>query len=141
MNATMIVENFRRVVTTQYFDFNGRTARDPFWYYVLAYVVLYAAVSIVQSVFGFHGMTPYGYYDYSPRPLTGLLALGLLLPGLGIAARRLHDIDRSAWWLLIGIVPFVGWLVLIYWYVQPGTAGSNQFGPDPKDTVAAPPLA
>jgi uncharacterized membrane protein YhaH (DUF805 family) len=133
MDANVIVENFRRIVTTQYFDFNGRTRRQVFWYYVLAYVVIYVAVSIIESVLGFGGgWTPYGFIHYSPKPLTGLLTLALLLPNLGIAARRLHDIDRSAWWLLLGVIPIVGWLVLIYWYVQPGTAGSNQFGADPK---------
>ena len=132
MDANAIVENFRRIVTTQYFDFNGRTRRQVFWYYVLAYVVIYIAVSIVESIFFGGGMMPYGYGFYRPQPLTGLLSLALLLPSLGIAARRLHDTDRSAWWLLIGIIPIVGWLILLYWYVQPGTVGSNQFGPDPK---------
>lgn len=131
MDANTIVENFRRIVTTQYFDFNGRTRRQVFWYYVLAYVVIYIAVSIVEPIF-FGGPAMYGYGYYRPQPLTGLLTLALLLPSLGIGARRLHDIDRSAWWLLIGIIPIVGWLVLIYWYAQPGTVGTNQFGPDPK---------
>lgn len=138
MDPKAIVENFRRVVTTQYFDFNGRTDRQVFWYYVLAYVVIYIVLHILESIFGFGGVSPYGYfYYYNPRPLTGLLTLALLLPSLGIGARRLHDIDRSAWWLLIGLIPIVGWLVLIYWYAQPGTSGANQFGADPKESPAA----
>jgi uncharacterized membrane protein YhaH (DUF805 family) len=130
MDVKAIVENFRHIVTTQYFDFNGRTAREPFWYYILAYVVLIVAASILETVlFGNPLMYSYGYH---PRPLTALLSLALLLPNLGITARRLHDIDRSAWWMLVGLIPFAGWLVMIYWCVQPGTSGSNQFGSDPK---------
>jgi uncharacterized membrane protein YhaH (DUF805 family) len=139
MDANAIVENFRRVVTTQYFNFDGRTGRPVFWYYVLAYLVIYIGLSIIESVFGFDAVTPFGMYYYHPRPLTGLLTLALLLPSLGIAARRLHDIDRSAWWLLIGIIPVVGWLMLIYWYAQPGTSGANQFGPVPETAAAATP--
>ncbi len=141
MDANAIVENFRRIVTTQYFDFNGRTRRQVFWYYVLAYIVIYIAVSIVESIFFGAIVMPYGYGFYRPQPLTGLLTLALLLPSLGIAARRLHDTDRSAWWLLVGIIPIAGWLVLLYWYVQPGTVGSNQFGPDPKGVITTPPPA
>lgn len=136
MDANAIIENFRRVVTKHYVDFDGRTGRQVFWYYVLVFVLIYAALSIVESIFGFGGVTPYGFYYYQPRPLTGLLSLALLLPSLGIAARRLHDTDRSAWWLLVAFIPVVGWLVLIYFYAQPGTAGSNQFGPVPEDVVA-----
>lgn len=134
MDVNGIVENFRRIVTTQYVDFNGRTAREPFWYYVVAYVVLMIIASVLENIL-FGGPSIYGY-AYRPSPLTGLLTLALLLPSLGIAARRLHDIDRSAWWLLIGIIPIVGWIVLIYWYVQPGMAGANQFGGDPKPAGA-----
>ncbi len=135
MDANTIVENFRKVVTTQYVDFNGRTARTPFWYYVLAYVVLYVAASILDSVFVGAAFTPFGVMYYNPRPITGLLVLALLLPTLGISVRRLHDINKSGWWILIGLIPVVGWLVLIYWYAQHGTKGTNPFGEDPAPFV------
>ena len=149
MDPNAVVETFRRTVTEHYVDFQGRCARREFWYYVLAYVVCYIILAIIQGIIG-------------TSLLTGLFSLALLLPGLGISVRRLHDIDRSGWWLLIGVVPAVVggllsvlafmsgsvgfgfalmaliWLaclaafaLLIYWYVQPGTTGSNQFGPAP----------
>jgi uncharacterized membrane protein YhaH (DUF805 family) len=130
MDVHAIIDNFRRTVTAQYFDFNGRTARAGFWYYMLVYVLLYIVVSILESILGFGAITQYGNYYYQVRPLTGLLTLALLLPNLGIGVRRLHDTNHSGFWLLIGLIPIVGWLVLIYWYVQPGTVCANRYGDD-----------
>ena len=73
----------------------------------------------------------------TPRPgnrttrLNGLYSLAVLLPGLGVGVRRLHDTDRSGWWLLISLVPLVGFILLIIWLARPGDAGPNRFGPDP----------
>jgi len=120
-----IVTWFQKVVTQHYFDFNGRARRSEFWYYTLCYFIIAIALSILDGMLGFANM------------LASLLALALLLPSLGVGVRRLHDIDRSGWWILIGLIPLVGWIVLIYWYAQPGTAGSNQFGADPKAGTAA----
>ena len=61
-------------------------------------------------------------------PLSLLLGLGLILPNLAVGARRLHDIDRTACWLLLGLVPVVGFLVPLFFYVRRGTPGSNRFG-------------
>ena len=99
MDPNAVVEVFRRTVTEHYVDFQGRCARRDFWYFVVGYVVLYIGVAIVQSII------------LSSALLTGLLSLAMLLPGLGIAVRRLHDIDRSGWWILIGVVP--GFLAIL----------------------------
>ena len=69
--------------------------------------------------------------------LAGLFVLAVFLPYLGVSVRRLHDINRSGWWILIGFVPLVGALLLIYWYVQPGTPGKNDYGSDPKAAAVA----
>jgi uncharacterized membrane protein YhaH (DUF805 family) len=61
-----------------------------------------------------------------------VFALAVLIPSLAVVFRRLHDLDKSAWWILIGIIPLIGSLLLLYWFCQPGTSGSNQYGPDPK---------
>jgi uncharacterized membrane protein YhaH (DUF805 family) len=60
-----------------------------------------------------------------------LFGLATFLPGLAVTARRLHDIGRSGWWMLLWLVPLVGWIVLIVWYCQPGQPGTNQYGPNP----------
>ena len=65
-------------------------------------------------------------------PISALVSLGLFLPGLAVAVRRLHDVDRSGWWLLLAFVPLIGIIVLIVWWCTEGTRGPNRFGPDPK---------
>jgi uncharacterized membrane protein YhaH (DUF805 family) len=120
MDVNAIIENFRNVVTNHYVDFQGRARRTVFWYYVLAYFVIYVVLAIIDSILGISGV------------LAGLFSLALLLPGLGLYFRRIHDINRSAWWLLIGFIPIVGIIVLIYWFAQPGTVGPNEYGADPK---------
>ena len=66
-------------------------------------------------------------------PLTGLFALGILIPHLAVMVRRLHDTDRSGWWLLLGLLPLLGGLVLLIFFIIGGTRGPNRFGPDPVE--------
>jgi uncharacterized membrane protein YhaH (DUF805 family) len=108
---------FITVVTQHYFDFNGRARRAEYWWYALANIVISVILGAVQSLLGI-GQLP-----------TNLLSLALLLPSLGVAVRRMHDIDRSGWWIL---APFYN----IYLLAQPGSVGTNQYGPDPKAATA-----
>ncbi len=68
--------------------------------------------------------------------LSMVYSLAVSLPYLAVSVRRLHDIDRGGWWLLISLVPLIGALVLLVFAVQDGTAGENRFGPNPKETAA-----
>jgi uncharacterized membrane protein YhaH (DUF805 family) len=70
--------------------------------------------------------------------LAAIYGLAILLPGLALAFRRLHDTDRTAWWLLIILVPFAGWIVLLVFACLEGTPGPNKYGPDPKGVGNAP---
>jgi uncharacterized membrane protein YhaH (DUF805 family) len=78
-----------------------------------------------------------GTYDLETEGglLSGLFILGTLLPSLAVTVRRLHDTDRSAWWLLISLIPLVGHAVLLYFLIQDGDETANEFGPDPKAAV------
>ena len=62
---------------------------------------------------------------------TGIFSLVVLLPGIAVGVRRLHDLDRIGWWLLLAFVPLVGTIILIVWFCTRGTPGPNRFGPDP----------
>jgi uncharacterized membrane protein YhaH (DUF805 family) len=120
MEPKAVIDTFVNVVTKRYVDFQGRARRQEFWYFFLAVFVLGFLVGIVQQLLGL------GY------ALSSLLSLALLLPNLGLSVRRLHDTNRSGWWLLLILIPILGWLALLYFYVEAGTSGSNTYGADPK---------
>lgn len=95
-------------ITKHYFDFEGVTARRPFWMFVLFNFLVGLGLGIVLGILHL-------------RPLASLYSLALLPPSLGIAVRRLHDSGKSGWWLLAGLVPVLGWIYVIYLYCQPTT--------------------
>lgn len=111
-----IANGFRNYVT-----FSGRAARSEFWYWTLFNVLLGIGAGILDGAL-------LSDNDYSP--ISSLVSLALFLPSLAVAFRRLHDIDRTAWWLLLGFTG-IGIIVLIYWDCQKGTDGPNRFGADP----------
>ncbi len=63
--------------------------------------------------------------------LATIWGLAILLPSIGVGVRRLHDLDKSGWWLLLCLIPIIGFLVLLFWFIQQGTRGQNRFGADP----------
>ncbi len=91
-----------RTCFTKYADFNGCAKRPEFWWWVLF-------VFVVSLVLGFVSQL-----------VSGLFSLATLVPSIAVTARRLHDTDRSGWWQLIGLVPVIGWIVLIIWCAQEG---------------------
>ena len=102
---------------SNYVRFEGRASRSEFWYWVLFAFLVGVVTQIIDAVIG--------------MPLTNAIAgLGLLLPNLAVGARRLHDLDRTAWWLLL-ILTGIGAILLIIWDCMKGTDGPNRFGPDP----------
>lgn len=123
-----------RTGLSKYVDFSGRARRSEFWYFVLFTFLVGIVASILDSILGTD-------YDTSGGLINTLASLALLLPSLAVAVRRLHDIDRSGWWILLGIIPIVGWIIVIVWYCTDTKPGDNQYGPDPKNgpTGAYPP--
>lgn len=120
-----------------YITFSGRAARSEYWWFALFNVVVATVIGLVEGGGSGHMGGGGMMYSYNAGIIGTLWSLGNLLPGLALAVRRLHDKDRSGWWLLIGIIPLIGWIVLLYWYVTKGTEGSNRFGPDPLAADAA----
>lgn len=92
--------------------------------FILVNAIVCIVLNIIQMIIGLE--LPY---------LTMLYSLALLLPNIAVCMRRLHDIDRTGWWLLMMFLPIIGWIVLLVFYCQPGTAGANRFGEDPKAAV------
>ncbi len=75
----------------------------------------------------------FGFALEDNGPVSIVQSLAFLVPSISVSIRRLHDIDRSGWWLLLVLVPIIGWLVLLIWECTDGTSGTNRFGPDPKN--------
>ena len=113
----------------KYAEFGGRAGRREYWMFALFIFLVAMGISIVNLlVTGVTGSSTAGV----PIMLVyGLFLLGSLIPSIAVTFRRLHDTDRSAWWLLIGLIPFLGSIVLIVFYCLPGTPGPNRFGPAP----------
>jgi uncharacterized membrane protein YhaH (DUF805 family) len=120
----------------KYADFTGRARRKEYWSFFLLCLVGAVVLSLIDGILGMGGMIG-GVYG----PLTTLFLLALLVPSIAVGVRRLHDTDRSGWWILIAFVPFIGGLVLLVFYVLEGTRGPNQYGPDPKAGEGAAPSA
>ncbi|ARE41894.1 Integral membrane protein [Rhodovulum sp. P5] len=114
-----------KTVLSKYATFSGRAPRGEYWWWVLFVFIVLFITGMIDAVI-FAPMTGGG--PDAGQPLSFLVSLGLLLPNLAVGVRRLHDIDKSGWWLLIGLIPILGALVLIYFFVQKGTEGGNRFG-------------
>lgn len=108
-------------VLKQYAVFSGRARRTEYWMFVLCNVIVMLLLGMVDKLIGGDN-----------ELISSIYSLAVLLPSLAVAARRLHDTDRSAWWLLLGLIPIIGTLVLIYFMVCNGQQGPNRFGDDPK---------
>lgn len=99
----------------QYVGFSGRAPRSEFWYFQLFAVLLGIGAAILD-----------------PTGVIGaLVSLALLLPSLAVSVRRLHDTNRSGWWILIALIPLIGIIILIVWWVSQGERQANRFGSPP----------
>lgn len=111
-------------VLKKYAEFSGRARRKEYWMFFLFNVLIAIALAVVEGMVG------------SPGVVGGLYSLAVLIPGIAVAVRRLHDTGRSGWWLLISLIPLIGTIVLIIFLVQEGAAEDNDFGANPKLAAA-----
>jgi uncharacterized membrane protein YhaH (DUF805 family) len=119
----------RTVLLEKYATFSGRARRSELWWFVLFSIIVSAILSVLDGLL--FGTAP----DGQPVSiLNALYSLAVLLPSIAVGARRLHDTGRSGWWLLLALIPVLGFLVLIFFYVQRGEDGANQYGANPIPT-------
>jgi uncharacterized membrane protein YhaH (DUF805 family) len=111
-------------VFRNYATFSGRAPRSEYWYFALFAFLVCVATSIVDML-----LFPI-WTNFSP--LNSLASLALLLPSIAVGVRRLHDIDRTGWWVLIAFT-IIGLFLLLFWACVRGTPGPNRFGPDPLE--------
>lgn len=114
------------VVGQKYCDFSGRASRSEYWWFCLLMAIISFGIGFISGIItGVSGSGTFG------RILQGIVSLAFLLPSLGVAVRRLHDINKSGWWLLLGLIPVVGAIILIVWYCQPSDPRPNAYGEEP----------
>jgi uncharacterized membrane protein YhaH (DUF805 family) len=117
-------------VLRKYAVFYGRSRRKEYWYYFLINFVIITALLLIDDQLGW--INP----EAGMGVLSGIYALAVLIPGIAVAVRRLHDSDRTGWWVLIALIPIIGPIVLIFFLIQDSTPGENRFGPNPKGIAA-----
>lgn len=123
-------ESVRTVLKEKYATFDGRAPRSEFWWFFLFSVIVQAVLNFLLG-----GPADEDAYIGLGGAIMGLTAfaisLALLIPTIAVGIRRLHDTDRSGWWILIALIPLIGGIVLLVFYALQGTPGANRFGPDP----------
>lgn len=104
----------------KYATFSGRARRKEYWMFILFNMLVAFGVNIVDAVLGMEGVLAAGY------------SLAALIPAWAVFTRRMHDIGKSGWWWLIGLVPVVGAIVLLVFACKDSEPGDNAYGPNPK---------
>lgn len=99
-----------KVCLKKYADFNGRASRAEFWWFILFQIIVSFVVGIISQWLAY------------------ICGLALLVPSLAVAWRRLHDIGRAGGYYFVGLIPLVGWIIVLLWYIKPGEPGANRFG-------------
>jgi uncharacterized membrane protein YhaH (DUF805 family) len=114
----MDIQTSVKTCFNKYATFSGRARRSELWWFMLAIFIGNAVLSIIDISL-----------------LSIVFSLATLVPSIAVAARRLHDIDKSGWWQLIAIIPVIGWIIVIIWYAKEGSTVDNRFGA-PAKTVS-----
>jgi uncharacterized membrane protein YhaH (DUF805 family) len=118
-------------VLKKYAVFSGRARRKEYWFFALFSLIITLVLMIIDAAAGvFDAESGFGL-------LSGFYTLAVLIPGLAVSIRRLHDTNHSGWWLLIGLVPLVGSIMLLIFMFRDGQPGQNRFGPNPKELATS----
>ena len=112
-------------VLKKYAVFSGRAQRKEYWYFFLFNLLIGAALGFIEGMTGLFAAS-------DSSVLANLYTVAVVIPGIAVSVRRLHDTDRSGWWLWIALVPFIGALVLLVFMVFDSHPGQNRYGPSPK---------
>lgn len=123
----MLMESFLKVVK-KFSVFTGRSGRREFWMFMLCNLIIGVVLGILSSIPFLGGIF---------KLVTGLFSLAVLIPAIAVSIRRLHDTNRSGYFVLLGLVPFIGAVVLLALCAMEGTPDENKYGPNPKEITEA----
>lgn len=118
--------NWYLKVISNYANFQGRASRSEYWFFVLFNILFAFGAMIIDNVLGLAFKNiPYG-------PIYLIYVLAVLIPGLAVSVRRLHDSGKSGWYLLISLIPCIGGFIVLYFMVVPSDSSGNAYGPAPS---------
>lgn len=122
------IDIFRSVITEKFAQFTGRARRAEYWWFTLVNIVVFILLWLLLIILSAIGdfLAVLGFLIYA------VYSLAVIIPSIAVAVRRLHDTGKSGWWILIGFVPLIGFIVLLVFYLTDGDRGDNQYGPSPK---------
>lgn len=115
--------DYFKKVYANYANFNGRARRKEYWYFMLFYILFVFLLSIVDFII--FREAGFGLFN-------SLFQLASLIPTLAVGTRRLHDINASGWWQLLYIIPIIGGIILLFFFILDSNSGDNDYGPNPK---------
>lgn len=115
---------------SNYANFKGRTPRSGYWWWALFSIIMTSIGGIIDNVAGIN------FEGQSVGFVASLISLVLLIPGISVTFRRLHDTGRSGWWWLLSLVCCIGWIFLFIFTIKDSDPGDNQYGPNPKGVAA-----
>lgn len=127
-------------VLRKYADFSGRARRMEYWMFVLFNIIFFIVAMLLDRLFGttIKMETGYGAQTLPYGYIYMLYGLAMFIPSLAVGVRRLHDVGKSGWMLLISLIPLIGAIWLLILFLTEGTPGDNAYGPNPKGVQAAP---
>lgn len=131
-----MIDWYKKVVFENYANFSGRARRSEYWYFTLCNFIITLAlyILIILSIVISHDSENPGILFYLIYGVLSLYALATFIPSLAVIVRRLHDTGKSGWYYLIGLIPLVGAILILIALVTDSQPGSNQWGPNPKET-------
>ena len=117
-----MLEMYKKVVLENYANFNGRARRKEYWMFFLVNIIIAFVLGFIAGLI-------------SPKLviIANIYSLAVLIPGIAVAVRRMHDVGKSGWFYLVAFIPFVGGIWILILFCTEGTQGPNQYGPDPKN--------
>ena len=117
---------YKKAVFENYLNFKGRARRSEYWYFALLNILLAFGFYFIDTLLGINFDTNAG------GPFYTVFFLGTLIPGIAVAVRRMHDLNKTGWSLFLIFFPFIGPIWLLFLLCSDGTKGENKYGPDPK---------
>jgi uncharacterized membrane protein YhaH (DUF805 family) len=118
--------NYYLAALKKYAEFSGRARRKEYWFFALFNVIFILVAMLLDNILGLTIMDlPYGFFYFA-------YAVAMVIPGIAVFVRRMHDIGKSGWWYFIAFIPLIGAIWLLVLCLTEGTPGDNEYGPDPK---------